>query len=100
RRHTRVSRDWSSDVCSSDLSTATPSAAIALSVPVIPFSSYRPCNDAVSRHLPSAYPDHAGIQRLRLHREGAEILRHDEGSRSHEIGKRRAGKGGKMRKKR
>src|SRR5205809_7201807 len=29
RRHTRCSRDWSSDVCSSDLKTGVPMAAIS-----------------------------------------------------------------------
>src|SRR5690606_40918291 len=32
RRHTRFSRDWSSDVCSSDLVMDTPKAQIALTL--------------------------------------------------------------------
>src|SRR2546422_3223254 len=30
RRHTRCSRDWSSDVCSSDLGTGTPAPSVNL----------------------------------------------------------------------
>src|SRR5690606_40277225 len=38
RRHTRFSRDWSSDVCSSDLSPATALASKVLPVPGGPTS--------------------------------------------------------------
>src|SRR6266700_5991528 len=54
RRHTRFSRDWSSDVCSSDLVTLTNAVTIA------PINFHRVAGNLRTSPLPSAEIDGAG----------------------------------------
>src|SRR5690606_39939973 len=58
RRHTRFSRDWSSDVCSSDLTTPSAEDNDSLGAPVTPpredahqLNNPRPAYPALSRRL-------------------------------------------------
>src|SRR5699024_11524084 len=47
-RHTRSKRDWSSDVCSSDLDAVTGEAVLAY---VVPEPAHDPANQATEHHV-------------------------------------------------
>src|SRR5256884_1024950 len=73
RRHTRCSRDWSSDVCSSDL-RATPARTPTMATATLPESSTSPRRGAPSRVAtrlsPSYLPrseEHTSELQSRLH---------------------------------
>src|SRR5207249_7083817 len=50
RRHTRSKRDWSSDVCSSDLSVTAEVASSSLVVPAIPNQALTPVEEFSRGH--------------------------------------------------
>src|SRR2546422_6041294 len=64
RRHTRCSRDWSSDVCSSDL---TPAAATASAAPTVAATGQQnaPANVAGGK---KAKPDPQQVQQIKAQR--------------------------------
>src|SRR5699024_1086625 len=71
RRHTRSKRDWSSDVCSSDLSVS------GLKIPKVKFPPYTDWGDRIrwlmKENVPGSFPYTAGV--FPLKREGEDPTR-------------------------
>src|SRR5690606_39866195 len=57
RRHTRFSRDWSSDVCSSDLAADDVAAELFLQV----HRNARPLGEEACQHLRQEFGDRGGV---------------------------------------
>src|SRR6266700_7822563 len=76
RRHTRFSRDWSSDVCSSDLSTAAPPRCPAVRARASAFSSTTPPRDADRKSVVEGKSVYLGGRRIirKKKRGGNKIL--------------------------
>src|SRR5207245_7720348 len=93
RRHTRCYRDWSSDVCSSDLFSTGIDTRPHPSAPSVPTGRETPANPY---RTAVAYRSQTGIKRIADSCESAPGKGCEDTPRAHRSEERRVGKEGRM----